>query len=259
VDDVVPGQRAAFTRLRLPKASEFLAQRVRAAILLGDLPEGAPLPSEKELVQQLGVSRATVREGLRLLEAEGLITTRPGRGGGATICRPSPSAHTRSLALLLQFDGATLAELLEARRAIEPLCARLAAERITDSELAELGALLAQLGDLVDDRAEYLAAQVRFHFGIVRAARNAVLRIYAGSLGELIHEQIQDVPFSREDLVQGVAAGAAILDALAQRNPERAERRTTQHLAAIEAALARLNWPLDRRPGELAALVGERR
>jgi DNA-binding FadR family transcriptional regulator len=106
------GARTSFGRLRIQKASELLAQQIRAAVLLG-------------------VSRATVREGLRLLEAEGLIVTRAGRGGGATVRRPTSSAHTRSLALLLRFDGTSLQELLEARRAIEPLCSRLAAERIT--------------------------------------------------------------------------------------------------------------------------------
>src|ERR671934_2452266 len=101
-----------FARVRIPKGSALLAQRVRAAILVGDLPVGSQLPTEHELVRQFGVSRATVREGLRLLEADGLIVTRPGRRGGATVCQPSAGAHTRSLALLLQFDGATLGALL---------------------------------------------------------------------------------------------------------------------------------------------------
>src|ERR671932_1123160 len=96
---------ASFARVRIPKGSELLAQRVRAAILVGDLPVGAQLPPEHELVRQFGVSRATVREGLRLLEADGLIATRPGRRGGATVQRPTAGAHTRSLGLLLQFDG----------------------------------------------------------------------------------------------------------------------------------------------------------
>src|SRR5450759_1097218 len=78
-DPITP--RTPFARLRIQKASELLAQQIRAAVLLGELPEGSVLPSEKELTDQFGVSRATVREGLRLLEAEGLIVTRVGRGG----------------------------------------------------------------------------------------------------------------------------------------------------------------------------------
>jgi GntR family transcriptional repressor for pyruvate dehydrogenase complex len=245
-----------FERLRIPKAPEVLAQRLRTAILVGDLPQGAALPSEKQLMAQLGVSRATVREGLRLLEADGLITTRPGRGGGATVRRPGPAAHTRSLALLLQLDGTTLGELLEARRGIEPFCGRLAAGRATLAELGELRATLAELERLVDDPEAYLPTQVRFHVHIAYAARNPVLRIYAPSLGDLIYEQIRRVPFARDDLVAGASSCAAILEALEQRDPDRAERRILRHLRAIEDAIVRLGPPLDGRPAEMVAMVG---
>jgi DNA-binding FadR family transcriptional regulator len=245
-----------FERLRIPKASELLAQRLRAAILLGELPQGASLPPEKELMLQLGVSRATVREGLRLLEADGLITTRPGRGGGATVCRPGTAAHTRSLALLLQFDGTTLGELLEARRAIEPFCGRLAAERAGPRELADLRAALDELARLVDDPAAYVATQARFHVLIARAAHNPVLRIYTPSLAELICQQIERVPFTGEDLASGVASCASILEAIEQRDPDRTERRILRHLGAIEDAIVRLGRPLDGRPSEMLALVG---
>src|SRR5262245_11066708 len=207
-------------------------------------------------MQRLGVSRATVREGLRLLEAEGLITTRPGRGGGATVCRPGPAAHTRSLALLLQFDGATLGDLLEARRAIEPFCGRLAAARAADGELAELRATLDELGRLVDEPAAYLATQARFHVLIAYAAHNPVLRIYAPSLAELICRQIERVPFTRDDLATGVSSCASILEGIEQRDPDRSERRILRHLGAIEDAIVRLGRPLDGRPSEMLALVG---
>jgi DNA-binding FadR family transcriptional regulator len=245
-----------FERLRIPKASEILAQRLRTGMLVGELPQGAALPSEKQLMLQLGVSRATVREGLRLLEAEGLVTTRPGRGGGATVRRPGTAAHTRSLALLLQFDGTTLGELLEARRAIEPFCGRLAAERARAEELAELRTTLDELSRLVDDRTAYLATQARFHVLIACAAHNPVLRIYAPSLAELICGQIERVPFAREDLATGVSSCASILEGIEQRDPDRTERRILRHLSAIEDAIVRLGRPLDGRPSEMLSLVG---
>jgi DNA-binding FadR family transcriptional regulator len=241
-----------FAPLRIQKASELLAERVRGAILEGDLAEGGTLPPEKVLMAQFGVSRATVREGLRLLEAEGLITTRAGRGGGATVRRPTASRHTRSLALLLQFDRATLGELLEARRAIEPFAARLAAQRGGAAAWTDLAGILGELGGLIHDRAAYLAAQNRFHVAIVEVSGNAVLRIYARSLGELARAEFLDVPFTPEDLAGGVTAGAAILEALRQGDGERAERRVARHLEAIEAAVVRLGWPLGRRPAALA-------
>jgi GntR family transcriptional regulator, transcriptional repressor for pyruvate dehydrogenase complex len=253
-DPITP--RTPFARLRIQKASELLAQQIRAAVLLGELPEGSVLPSEKELTDQFGVSRATVREGLRLLEAEGLIVTRVGRGGGAAVRRPPSSGHTRSLALLLHFDGTTLQELLEARRAIEPLCSRLAAERITEAQLAELRAMIEQLATLIDDRLAYLALQVRFHLLIAHAAQNIVLRIYATSLAELTYEQIQRVPFTREDLKAGIEGCAAVLEALEYHDGAWSESRLAKHLAAVEESIARLGHSLDTLPTELAGFAG---
>jgi DNA-binding FadR family transcriptional regulator len=238
--------------LRIQKASELLAQQIRAAVLLGELPEGSSLPSEKELTDQFGVSRATVREGLRLLEAEGLIATRAGRGGGATVRRPTSSTHTRSLAMLMRFDGTTLQELLEARRAIEPLCSRLAAERITEEQLAELRGMLGQMAAMVGDRLAYLAVQVQFHLLIGHAAQNSILRIYATSLAELTYEQIQRVPFTRGDLEAGIEGCAAVLEALEQHDGAWCEHRLAKHLAAIEETIARLGHSLDQLPAELA-------
>ena len=254
----VSPQRTVFARLRIPKASELFAQQVRTAIVLGDLPPGTSLAPEKELLSQLGVSRATIREGLRLLEAEGLITTRRGRGGGATVCRPSVGTHLRSLALLLQFDGTTLGDLLEARRVIKPPCARLAAERISPAQLAGMRAALDELRALTDTPEAYHGAQVRFHLLIAQATGNAVLRIYTNALAELIYEQLREVPFTREDLEAGAAACARILEALEQGDGERAERRLARHLDAVEAGVARLGRPLHEHPADLAGVAGSR-
>jgi GntR family transcriptional repressor for pyruvate dehydrogenase complex len=237
---------STFARLHIPKASELLAQRLRGAILRKDLAEGAPLPTEKELVEQLGVSRATVREGLRLLEADGLIATRPGRGGGTVVRRPPASGHTRALALLLQFAGTTLGELLEARRVIEPACARLAAGRVRPDQLVEMERLIEEMRASTGEPLAYLTQQVRFHLLIAHAAGNNVLRIYATSLAELTHEQMVHVPFTREDLEAGTVGCAAILEALAQRDGEWAARRLQKHLSAVEQAITRVGWPLDQ-------------
>jgi GntR family transcriptional repressor for pyruvate dehydrogenase complex len=240
---------ASFARVRIPKGSELLAQRVRAAILVGDVPVGSQLPPEHELVRQFGVSRATVREGFRLLEADGLIETRPGRRGGATVCRPGAGTHTRSLALLLQFDGATLGALLEARRVLKPICGRLAAERMQPDELVEMRTALAEMRrDLVDPEA-YHRASIRFHLLIAQGTRNPVLGIYATSLAELIYDQICQVPFTSEDLAAGLASCERILEALEARDGEAAERRLARHLAGVEQAVERRGWSNHRSVG----------
>lgn len=247
-----PGE--PFARVRIPKGSELLAQRVRAAILVGDLPVGSLLPPEHELVRQLGVSRATVREGMRLLEADGLISTRPGRRGGATVCRPSAGAHTRSLALLLQFDGATLGALLEARRVIKPACGRLSAGRIRPDELAAMRDALAEMRAVMDDPEAFHHAGIRFHLLIAKATHNPVLGIYATSLAELIYDLICQVRFTREDLEAGAASCQRIFEAIEVGDGDAAERRIARHLAAVERAIEARG--LNHRPVELNGAVG---
>src|SRR6266542_1506527 len=220
------------------------------------------LPPEKDLVAEFGVSRATLREGLRLLEADGLIVTRAGRGGGATVCRPSGSTHTRSLALLLHFRGATLEQLLEARCAIKPSFGELAAERITPHELAQLRTIADELPALVDDTGRYLAASTRFHTVIAQATRNPVLHIYSTSLTDLIYDQIRAVPFTRDDLAAGVAAHRRVLEALERGDGTAVERRLARHLTAVQATVARLtresqgeaNMPAE--PARLSIVMG---
>ncbi|MEO5952608.1 MAG: FadR/GntR family transcriptional regulator, partial [Chloroflexia bacterium] len=222
-----------FARMQIPKGSELLARQIRDAILEGSLIEGEMLPSEKELMQQLDMSRATVREGLRLLEAEGLITTRPGRGGGATVHSPSDGGHTRSLALLLHFAGSTLDELFEAWQAMVPACARLAALRRTSEQVAGLHNHLRKMAEQVGDPPAFVALEVRFHMLIGHATNNAVLRIYGTSLAQLTFPQIQNVPFTPAQIDGALADCENIVEAIEQTNGTAAEQLTAYHLKRV--------------------------
>jgi DNA-binding FadR family transcriptional regulator len=115
--------------------------------------------------------------------------------------------------------------------------------------------MLEQLQMLIDDWPAYLALQVRFQLLIAHAAQNNVLRIYATSLAELTYEQIQRVPFTREDLQAGIEGCAAVLEALEHRDGAWSEHRLAKHLAAIEETIARLGHSLDQLPAELAGFA----
>jgi len=237
-----------FSRLRIPKGSELLARQIREAIFAGDLLEGEMLPSEKELVVLLGLSRATVREGLRLLEAEGLITTRAGRGGGATVQRPSPDGHTRSLANLLQFDGSSLEELFEAWSVLVPVCGRLAATHIMQDQISELERHITKMEGQLGNSGAFTALEVRFHTLVAQGTNNAVLRIYSASLAELTYHQIQHMQFRREEMEQGLAACKAIVESIAAGDGARAEKRIAKHLAAVEQGIVRQARTIEERP-----------
>src|SRR6201995_6135095 len=98
-------------RVRVPKAGELVATQLRRQIVRGDLREGDALPSEAVLMERFGVSRPTLREAFRILEAEDLISVKRGSRGGARVTQPSLSVAARYVGLLLQVQGTTIAEI----------------------------------------------------------------------------------------------------------------------------------------------------
>src|ERR1700730_3111191 len=122
----------------VPKASDVLAREIRERILSGELVEGTALPAERELVKQTQMSRATVREALRILEVQNLVRVRTGRAGGAFVQRPTTKSMASSVSMLIRGQKIKLADLMEPREALEPFCAELAARNRTDDDLAVL-------------------------------------------------------------------------------------------------------------------------
>ena len=109
------------------KTSEVVAFAVVRDIVEHGLHSGDRLPLEAEMVEQYGVSRESLREALRLLEAQGIVSIRRGPGGGPVVGRASSMNLARTMTLYFQLAGATYEELLEAWRMLEPLAAELAA------------------------------------------------------------------------------------------------------------------------------------
>src|SRR5437764_12675328 len=116
--------------------AELVAQQLRRQIIRGELTEGEALPSEAALMAQFGVSRPTLREAFRVLEAEGLISVRRGAHGGARVHTPDVDVAARYAGLVLEHRGATLADVYEATALVEPPCAAALAEKHTEADLA---------------------------------------------------------------------------------------------------------------------------
>ena len=124
---------------RVRKAYEQVADQLRELIVSGELARGERLPNENTLAHEFGVSRATVREALRLLAAQNLIRTAKGAGGGSYVTLPSVDHISEflhaSINLLTEAQDVTLEEFLEARELLEVPAARLAAERRSSHDL----------------------------------------------------------------------------------------------------------------------------
>lgn len=224
--------------ISVPKTSQVLARELRRQILGKSLPEGARLPTERELIAQSGLSRSSVREAMRILEAENLVTTRPGRFGGTVTNRPDDESLARSVSLFVHGRGISLSSLLQTREAVEPLLASLAAEYRTDEELLLLTDATRSVEGAFDDLPLFLSENVRWHVLIATASHNELLRALMISISNLIYKATALENFATEDVRrQVIQAHRRIVEAIAARDSDAARRRMARHLGAVSAAM----------------------
>jgi Transcriptional regulators len=176
---------------REPRVRSFddVTHQVREAILSGQIRPGERLPGERELCETFGVSRPTLREALRSLEALGIVEVHAGRGGGTYVVAPSVSTLGDALATLVNFRGASAQDLAEFRVSFEGESARWAARRADDADLATLRGLIKALRAAAKNAEQWQQVgeiDARWHEAVARATKNR-LRIGI-SLG--IHEAV---------------------------------------------------------------------
>jgi GntR family transcriptional regulator, transcriptional repressor for pyruvate dehydrogenase complex len=212
-----------------PKLTEVVAQRLLDVIR--GLPEGARVPSERELTSDLGVGRSTLREALHGLELLGEIEIRHGQG----VFVSKPSSDERGLAALTAaINQGVTHDLLEARKVVEVEVARLAGQRRTDAEIAELEAILRAHESRMDQGQSPAAEGIRFHLAVGYAAHNEVLAAVMRTLRKPMFERgpslYEDLAgFSEWELRQHTGIYLAIRD----QNPSLAARRMAAHVAAM--------------------------
>ncbi|NLU72681.1 FadR family transcriptional regulator [Streptomyces sp. HNM0575] len=186
-----PPRRTPKFRQRSAKMAELVAREIVEDIVERQLPAGASLPSEAPMLEMYGVARGTLREALRILENNGLVRVRPGRGGGPVVGAADPYNFGRTLTLFLQMGRTRFWELVEARVIMEPMMARLAAERRDKDRLAELAkAMEAHKGLGTDDQAAYLSVVQDFHGVVAGMSGNGVLDLFGRALKEVYTERV---------------------------------------------------------------------
>lgn len=213
-------------------AHELVLAQLRRSIHLGHFGAGDRLPPERELAKQLGVSRTTVREAVRVLEGEGLVEIRRGSSGGISV-RPQSPGPTELRRRLREFE-----EIIEFRLAVEPMAARLAAERRTKGDLTSLKRAFEWVAALAATGAEgvvsdWVRADGEYHLTIARMSRNARLvgaieDARAGMflpIGAVFGRLESRAHLMHEELYEAIIAG----------DGERAAGAMTEH---VEATLA---------------------
>ena len=184
---------AADSQVRVPKTAEVVTNALRRQIVRGEIPEGAALPGETALMERFGISRPSLREALRILESEKLITVRRGAHGGARACRPTISVAANYLGLLMQMDGVTLADVYIARIAIEPIAVRMLADSPDRAPAVhELRYLLKREALASDDPDAYYTETIRFHQKLVALSGNKTLALLWGTLQAVMAGEVRD-------------------------------------------------------------------
>ncbi|MFT6773298.1 MAG: GntR family transcriptional repressor for pyruvate dehydrogenase complex [Paracoccaceae bacterium] len=224
--------RTHISAIAVPKASDLLASQLREMIVKGTLTPGAFLPTERTLVTDSGLSRTSVRDALRVLEAEGLITTKVGRSGGSMVTLPGRDAVARSVERFVRTHGIRLESLLDCRVAVEPTLARLAARHRTDEQLAEIEALHERFVASVDDVPSYKALNLDWHLAIARASANEPLTALMEAVAMPIRDAMDYRHVTTPDLrSMAVRAHSVILDAIRNRDEEAALKRMERHVS----------------------------
>jgi DNA-binding FadR family transcriptional regulator len=226
--------------VEVPKASDVLARELRERILSGELAEGIALPAERELVKQTQMSRATVREALRILEVQNLVRVRAGRAGGAFVQRPTSKSMASTVSMLIRGRQIKLADLMETREALEPFCAESAARKRTDDDLAVLDQANSDIADPDADLSAFLQANLDWHVGVAMASHNELLIGLMTALSHAIYTGTENAEFV-DDNVRTVTARAhrSVTAAIRNRDADAAGRRMRRHVHSYaKAALA---------------------
>jgi GntR family transcriptional regulator, transcriptional repressor for pyruvate dehydrogenase complex len=167
----------------------LMATYLRQQIVDGTIQDGDDLPSEAVLMEQFDVSRPTLREALRVLESEGLLTVRRGSTGGFRVHAPDPKVAAQFAGRVLQHRGTGPADIRQARLMLEPQCARLVAEHRTKSELERLRECLeAGVVEVDSNGTAPVRSHRDFHELIVELAGNETLMLMSSMLRHILHD-----------------------------------------------------------------------
>jgi GntR family transcriptional repressor for pyruvate dehydrogenase complex len=241
-------------QLRQPRLAEIVAASLRDDILGGRLKEGDSLPAQEHLLEEFRVSPPALREAMRILETEGLVSVRRGNVGGAVVHEPSAQRTARMISMVLQSRRTSLGDVSGALLHIEPVCASLCAEREDRAEdvVPRLREVIQAQRDKIDDASAYTASSRRFHEPLVESCGNQTLQVVIGSLESIwtAHEHSvwteatmrspqqpdPDLPEVKAMRRRALRDHEKIVDAIGAGDQERATSLASCHLAATRTS-----------------------
>lgn len=236
---------------------ELIADELRTLILTGEIADGDLLGHEPDLVERFGVSRPSLREALRILETEGLITVVRGVRGGVVVRHPNEALTARTASMLLRSRNVPLADVHRATQMIEPIAAKEVARSARRRTAAkELRSLVDRQDETIDDPEPFAAANAAFHERLVALSGNQTLTLVTEMLNELISRAVADAsrtpgPDSTRTRRRGIRSQHRLVDLIEAGDGDTAEEHWRSHLAVVGKVLlgdqaTSIIEPLDR-------------
>ncbi len=221
---------------RQATTSEEVVMRLREMIHDGELRPGDRLPPERDLARQLGVSRPTLRAGIRTLAAIGVFHSRQGAGTFVAEADASPALDANPLRLMASLHGFSSDEMFETRIALEMAVAELAAKRATADQLATMAEEVAEMFASLEEPEEYLVHDMRFHQTIAAASGNRILTALMNMVATILFESRSKTVHRALDLKESAEMHRQIYRAIRAHDPEAAGVAMREHLLHTRAA-----------------------
>jgi DNA-binding FadR family transcriptional regulator len=238
--------------------AEHVARLLLDRIIEGGLRPGSSFGTEAELLEQFDVSRPTLREGLRVLESQGVLTLRPGPGGGIIVSKPTIDVLAHTLSVYLRLNNVPFIEILRARMAIEPALARDAALYGSAQDFEEMERTIERLEATTGDDEALYRENRNFHDALARAANNPVLALFWSTIRVLASGESAGLKFSARNRQHIISSHKGILDACRRRDPETAQRLMSSHLGELDVLIkTRFRDQLDE-PAQITFKNGHR-
>lgn len=217
---------------RPPKAAMLVAQRIVRDIVRSGMKPGDLLPPERVMLETYETGRGTLREALRLLEFQGVISLKPGPGGGPVLMVPAAANLASTLMLLMQLNQAPYRAIVEVRNAFEPMISRLAAQRMTDHQLNELAETIGMMRGHLADRETFLESNRKFHDIIAWSSGNVLFAYLVDSLLGILDGGGIGIDYPNHRRAAVLKAHESIYEALADHDAEVSEERMREHIEA---------------------------
>ena len=227
-----------FKTARTHRISHNIIEQIRSAILNGDLKPKDKLPPEKILAENFGVSKASLREAFRALEALGLLEVRQGMAGGAFVKKVDLETARSNLFNYIFFQKPSIKEFTELRLLLEPNVAAIAARERTEADLADLEKNMAETLERLDTMPFYYELDTYFHHRICTIAKNRLICFVIDSVKNAVVNIKLQLELDHEFSIQVYKAHTRIFDALRRQDADMARDEMVKHIVEVDKRMS---------------------